>query len=234
MLIEHTILGNDMQAVEVTLQPGQELVAEASTLLAMDEGISFEARVGDGSSKSGGLMGALGRAVTGAGVFLTHFENGGSGPAKVSFAANSPGRIVPIHLPDWGNVIKVEHSGFLCATKGTHINAKRANRIRAGVFGGAGFFLQQLEGDGTAFLHCCGSVIERTLDNEVLRCEPGAVVAFDQGLDFSIERAGNLKTMMFGGDGVFLATIRGSGKVIMQSLPWGRVVSHILAQASSK
>ena len=230
MLIEHTILGNDMQAVELTLQPGQQLVAEASTLLAMDDGISFEARIGDGTKSSGGVMSALGRSVTGMGIFLTHFSNTGSRPAKVSFTANSPGRIVPIHLPDWGGSINVEHSGFLCASKGTSLNTKRAKRIRAGVFGGSGFFLQKIEGDGTAFLHCCGSIIERELNNETLRCEPGAVVAFDPSIDFSIERAGNLKTMVFGGEGVFLATLRGTGKVILQSLPWGRVASHILAQ----
>ena len=223
-----------MQAVEITLQPSQELVAEASTLLAMDDGITFEAKIGDGTSSGSGFMSAIGRAVTGAGVFLTHFNNSGSAPAKVSFTANNPGRIVPIHLPDWGGALSVEHNGFLCATKGTHLNANRAKRIRAGIFGGSGFFLQTIEGDGTAFLHCCGSIIQRELNNEVLRCEPGAVVAFDPSIDFSIERAGNLKTMLFGGEGVFLATLRGTGKVILQSLPWGRVVSHILAQAKSK
>ena len=230
MLIEHQILGNDMQAVEVTMQPGQELVAEASTLLVMDDGIEFEAHIGDGTKSSRGVMSALGRSITGVGVFLTHFHNAGSQPAKVSFTANSPGRIVPIHLPDWDGSINVEHNGFLCASKGTSLNAKRAKRIKAGVFGGSGFFLQKIEGDGTVFLHCCGSIIERELNDDVLRCEPGAVVAFDPSIDFSIERAGNLKTMIFGGEGVFLATLRGSGKVILQSLPWGRVVSHILAQ----
>lgn len=229
MLIEHTILGHDMQAVEITMQPGQEIVAEASTLLAMDDGISFEAKIGDGTQSSRGLMSAIGRSLTGVGIFLTHFSNTGSQPAKVSFTANSPGRIVPVHLPDWGGSINVEHSGFLCATKGTSLNTGRTKRIRAGVFGGSGFFLQRIEGDGSAFLHCCGSIIERELNNEVIRCEPGAVVAFDPSIDFSIERAGNLKTMVFGGDGVFLATLRGTGKVILQSLPWGRVVSHIVA-----
>ncbi len=231
MLVEHTILGHDMQAVEITMQPGQEIVAEGATLLAMEDGISFEAKVGDGTKSGRGLMAAIGRSVTGAGVFLTHFSNTGSQPARVSFTANSPGRIVPVHLPDWGGSINVEHSGFLCATKGTSLNTDRAKRIRAGIFGGSGYFLQRIEGDGTAFLHCCGSIIERELNNEVIRCEPGAVVAFDPSIDFSIERAGNLKTMLFGGDGVFLATLRGTGKVILQSLPWGRVVSHIVAQA---
>jgi uncharacterized protein (TIGR00266 family) len=231
MHIEHTILGHDMQAVEITMQPGQEIVAEAATLLAMEDGISFEAKIGDGTKASRGVMSAIGRSISGAGIFLTHFINNGSQPAKVSFAANSPGRIVPIHLPDWGGSINVEHSGFLCATKGTSVNAKRAKRIRAGVFGGSGFFLQRIEGDGTVFLHCCGSIIERDLNDESIRCEPGAVVAFDPSIDFSIERAGNLKTMVFGGEGVFLATLRGTGKVILQSLPWGRVVSHIVADS---
>lgn len=222
------ILGNDMQAVEITMLPGQELVAEASTLLAMDDGITFEAKIGDGTKSSRGVVAALGRSVSGVGVFLTHFSNTGSQPARVSFTANSPGRIVPVHLPDWGGSINVEHSGFLCATKGTSLNAKRAKRIRAGIFGGSGFFLQKIEGNGTVFLHCCGSIIERELNDDVLRCEPGAVVGFDPSIDFSIERAGNLKTMVFGGEGIFLATLRGTGKVILQSLPWGRVVSHIV------
>ncbi|MDG2029977.1 MAG: AIM24 family protein [Phycisphaerales bacterium] len=229
MKIEHTILGNDMQAVEIEMQPGQEIVAEASTLLMMEDGITFDAKIGDGTSSGSGVMSALGRAVTGSGVFLTHFSNTASVTRKLSFTANNPGRIVPVHLPDWGGSINVEHSGFLCATKGTHLNAKRAKRIRAGIFGGSGFFLQTIQGDGMAFLHCCGSIIERELDDEVIRCEPGAVVAFDPSIEFSIERAGNLKTMLFGGDGVFLATLRGTGKVILQSLPWGRVVSHIVA-----
>merc|ERR1712224_194244 len=188
--------------------------------------------MGDGSKKGhgvGGFMKTLGNSLTGAGIFLTHFENRSKHPRKVAFTAQCPGRIVPVHLSQWKNhSVNVEHNGFLCATKGTVIDTKRAKRIRAGIYGQAGFFLQHLHSDhshSVVFLHCCGSIMERTLrEGEIIKVDPGAVVAFEDGVDFAVERAGNLTTMLFGGD-IYLATLRGPGKVILQSLPWGKVVN---------
>lgn len=235
----HIILGTDLQAIEIDLDPGQTIVAEAGTLILMEDGVTFEARMSDGAAPANqGLLGALWdaskRAVSGAGVFLTHFTNHATGPRRVVFGANSPGKVVPIDLAAWGGEVLCEHHSFLCATAGTRVDAALVKRLRAGLFGGTGFVLQHLSGPGTVFAHACGSVIRREMNDEVLRVEPGALVAFSTGLDYSIERAGNLKTMLFGGDGPFLATLRGTGSVLMQSLPWSRVVHHIIQQIPGK
>ena len=237
--LKHQIIGHDMQAVEILLAPGQTIVAEAGSMVYMEDGITFAARMGDGTEPAdAGLMSTLWsaakRSVSGAGVFLTHFTNGASVPRRVVFGASSPGKVLKLDLTQWGGAILCEHGSFLCVTQGTRVNSAFAQKLRAGAFGGAGFVLQKIEGNGTLFAHACGSVIERTLNNEVLRVEPGALVAFSTTLEYSIERAGNLKTMLFGGEGVFLATLRGTGTVILQSLPWSRVVHHIAEQAAAK
>jgi len=228
MTIEHKIIGHDMQSVEFVLKPGEEVKAEAGTLLYMEQHISYDVKMG-----KGGVLGALGRSLTGAGVFLTHFKNQHSHPSKVAFAANSPGKIVHINLSKWANsAINVEHNGFLAATGGTDIDTKRAKRIKAGIFGRSGFYLQHISGPGSAYLHCCGAAIERTLNDEEIRCDPGSVVAFEDGIDFSVVKAGGLKTMMLGGD-VYFVTLKGTGKIILQGLPWGRVVNHIVEVANA-
>jgi uncharacterized protein (TIGR00266 family) len=229
---KHEIIGHDMQAVEIDLDPGQTILAEAGSMVYMEDGITFEARMGDGSAPgSGGLLGTLWsaskRAVSGAGVFLTHFTNGADRPRKAVFGANSPGKVLTVDLTEWGGEILCEHSSFLCATAGLRVDAAFAQRLRSGAFGGTGFVLQRLVGEGTVFLHACGSVISKKLTGETLKAEPGALVAFSPSLDYSIERAGNLKTMLFGGEGLFLATLSGTGAVLLQTLPWSRVVQHI-------
>ncbi|MCP4191756.1 MAG: TIGR00266 family protein [Planctomycetaceae bacterium] len=234
--INHAILGGDMQAMEITLEAGQEVIAEAATLLMMEDGITFTARMTDGTEASGmgAFLAVAKRAASGTGIFLTHFINESSTAKKVSFSANKPGKILQLSLSEWGGRIVAEHGSFLCASMGTQLDASFTKRLRSGIFGGTGLILQEFKGDGTLFVHCCGSIIERELHDETIKCEPGAIVAFHPDIDYSIERAGNLKTMVFGGEGLFLATLRGTGKVIMQSLPWSRVVSHIVAEASAK
>lgn len=235
----YTILGTDMQAVEIDLAPGETVIAEAGTLILLEDGITFQARMADGSEPAdhgllGGLWDAAKRGVSGSGVFLTHFTNRADGPRRVVFGANSPGKVVPLELPAWGGQLLCEHNSFLCASRGTRVDAAMVKRLRSGFFGGTGFVLQHLSGDGVVFVHACGSVMRRELKGEVLRVEPGALVAFSAELDYSIERAGDLKTMLFGGEGLFLATLRGHGSVILESLPWSRVVHHIVEQVPRK
>lgn len=236
---KHVVIGSDMQAVEIDLEPNQTVIAEAGSLIYMEDGITFQARMADGAEPEGHhvlnyLWDAAKRAVTGAGVFLTHFTNQAGEPKKVVFGANSPGKVVQINLPDWGGQILCEHHSFLCATIGTRIDAAFVKRLRSGVFGGTGFVLQHLSGQGTLFAHACGTLMKKDLRGEILRVEPGALVAFSTSLEYSIERAGNLKTMLFGGEGLFLATLRGEGTVLLQSLPWSRVVQHIIEQIPGK
>jgi len=237
--MKYEIIGHDMQAVEILLEPGKTIVAEAGSMIYMEDGVTFQARMGDGTEPPdagllSALWGAAKRAATGAGVFLTHFQNQTDAPRRVVFGANNPGKVLLVDLAQWGGALLCEHGSFLCATQGTKVNAAFAQKLRAGAFGGAGFVLQRVEGDGTLFVHACGSVIEKRLNNETLRVEPGALVALNTTIEYSIERAGNLKSMLFGGEGLFLATLRGSGTVLLQSLPWSRVVHHILEQANAK
>lgn len=232
--VHHQILGSDMQVVEITLVPGETVIAEAGSMLYLEDGIVFEARMGDGSGVDQGILGSLWgaakRAVTGAGIFMTHFTNHAHEPRRVIFGANNPGKVLPIHLNQCGGQILCEHHSFLCATQGTQVNAAFTQRFGAGLFGGAGFVLQKLSGDGTVFLHACGSVITEKLQGQTIRVEPGSLVGFTGDIEYSIERAGNLKTMFLGGEGLFLATLRGTGTVILQSLPWSRVVWQIIEQ----
>lgn len=235
----YTILGSDIQAVEFDLDPGQTVIAEAGTLILMEDGITFQARMADGTEPADqGLLGALWdatkRAVSGAGVFLTHFTNQAQAPRRVIFGANSPGKVVPLELPAWGGQVLCEHNSFICASAGTRVDAAMVKRYRSGFFGGTGFVLQHFSGDGIVFAHACGSLVRRDLNGEVLRVEPGALVAFSVELDYSIERAGNLKTMLFGGEGLFLATLSGTGSVLLKTLPWSRVVHYILEQMPRK
>jgi uncharacterized protein (TIGR00266 family) len=228
------VLGHDMQAIAVDLAPNETVIAEAGALIYMDDGIRFVAYMGDGTEVSSGVMGSLWgaakRAVSGAGMFLTHFTNHTSQTRTVVFGANNPGKILAMKLSDWGGHILCEHHTFLAAEMGTRVDAVFNQRLSAGFFGGAGFVLQKLSGSGEVWLHACGSVIERELNNETIHVEPGALVALSPSLEFKIERAGNLKTMFFGGEGLFLATLSGTGKVLLQSLPWNRVVAHIIEQ----
>jgi uncharacterized protein (TIGR00266 family) len=235
--VDYDILGNDMQIVEVELDPGETVVAEAGAMNYMQEGITFEARMGDGSTPNEGIMGKLlnagKRVLTRESIFMTHFTNEGTGKQRVAFAAPYPGQIIPVNMGESGRVLFCQKDAFLCAAKGTRLSIAFTRRLGAGFFGGEGFILQKLEGDGMAFVHAGGTVISRDLAGETLRVDTGCLVAFTSGIDYSIERAGNLKSMFFGGEGLFLATLRGTGRVWLQSLPFSRMCDRILAHAPS-
>ncbi len=229
--IDYKIIGHDVQLVEVELDPGETIIAEAGAMLYMEEGIQFTARMGDGSNPNAGffdkLMSAGSRLITGESLFLTHFTNHGWGKSRVAFAAPYPGTIIPMDLAKMGGRIIVQRDAFLCAALGTKISITFNRRLGAGFFGGEGFILQQLEGDGKAFVHAGGTVIERQMNNEILRVDTGCIVGFEPTIDYSIEQAGSLRSMVFGGEGIFLATLRGSGKVWLQSMPIRKLIGQL-------
>ena len=233
--IDYTIHGNDMQVVSIELDPQETVIAEAGSMNWMDQDIKFEAKMGDGSQPNQSIFGKLldvgKRVLTGESIFLTHFTNVGFGKKEVSFAAPYPGSIIPIDLNTTGHEIICQKDAFLCAAKGTQVSIAFSQRLGTGFFGGEGFILQKLKGDGLAFLHAGGTVIEKTLNNETILVDTGCIVAFTQGLDYNIQRAGNLKSMFFGGEGLFLATIKGTGKVYLQSLPFSRLADRIIQHA---
>ncbi len=229
--IDYEIKGHDVQFVEIELDPQETVIAEAGAMLYMEEGINFETKMGDGSNPSQGFFGKLAsgasRLITGESLFITHFTHRGNDKKKVAFAAPYPGTIVPLDLNQIGGRVIVQKDAFLCAALGTKLSMHFNKRIGAGFFGGEGFILQKLEGDGKAFIHAGGTLIERDLNNETLRVDTGCVVGFTEGIDFNIESAGGLKSMVFGGEGLFLATLRGTGKVWLQSMPINKLISAI-------
>ena len=226
--IDYKIFGDDIQFVEIELDPQETVIAEAGTMVYMEEGISFEVKMGDGSTPNQGVMGKLfqagSRILTGESLFITHFTNKGYGKSRVAFAAPYPGTVIPVDLRNVRNNLIVQKDGFLCAALGTKLTITLNKKIGAGLLGGEGFILQKLEGDGKAFIHAGGTVIEKQLNNETLRIDTGCVVAFEPSLDFDIETSGSLKTMVFGGEGLFLATMRGTGKVWLQSMPIRKLI----------
>jgi uncharacterized protein (TIGR00266 family) len=199
----------------------------------MEDGIDYTTRMGDGSNPSAGLFDKLlsagSRLIAGESLFLTHFTNQGWGKKHVAFSAPYPGTIIPVNLRDFGGTIIVQRDAFLCAAFGTKLSIIFNKRLGAGFFGGEGFILQQLQGDGKTFVHAGGTVIERQLNNEVLRVDTGCIVGFETSIDFDIQQAGGLRSMFFGGEGMFLATLRGTGKVWLQSMP----IRKLIAQLSS-
>lgn len=221
--------------VEVELDPGETVIAEAGAMNYLQDHIDFEAKMGDGSEPDEGLMGKLfaagKRALTGESIFLTHFTNRGSGKRRVAFAAPFPGKIIALDLATVGGELLCQKDSFLCAALGTNIEIAFTKRLGTGFFGGEGFILQRLRGDGRAFLHAGGTVVKRELENETLRLDTGCLVAFTSGVDYAIERAGNLKSMFFGGEGLFLATLSGTGTVWLQSLPFSRLADRVLRHA---
>ena len=229
--VDYEIIGNDIQVVEVELDPGETVVAEAGAMNYMEDGINFETKMGDGSEATSGLFGKLfgagKRMLTGESLFLTHFTNEGDVKRRVAFAAPFPGRIIPLDLAKLGGEILCQKDSFLAAALGTHISIAFSKRLGAGFFGGEGFILQKLSGDGMAFAHACGAIVEKKLNNETIRMDTGSLVAFTPGLDYSIEMSGGLKSMFFGGEGLFLTTIKGSGTVWMQSMPFSRLAERI-------
>ena len=233
--VDYEIFGNDMQIVEVELDPGETVIAEAGAMNYMEDGINFETKMGDGSTPSGGMLGSIlnagKRLLTGESIFMTHFSNAASGKKRVAFAAPYPGKIIPIDRALAGGELLCQKDAFLCAAFGTNLDIAFNRRLGAGFFGGEGFILQRLSGDGKAFVHIGGTVIKRELNNEVLRVDTGCIAAFTPGIDYDIERAGGLKSMVFGGEGLFLATLRGTGTVYLQSLPFSRLAERVMRAA---
>jgi uncharacterized protein (TIGR00266 family) len=235
--VDYEIFGDDMQVVEVELDHGETVIAEAGAMNWLDEGIVFEARMGDGSKPEQGLldkvMGAAMRKLTGESIFMTHFTNQSNAKSRVAFAAPYPGRIIPIDLSTVSGELICQKDSFLCAALGTEVSIALTKRFGTGLFGGEGFILQRLRGDGMVFVHACGTIIKRELHGETLRLDTGCLVAFTNGIDYDIQRAGGLKSMFFGGEGLFLATLRGTGVVWLQSLPFSRLADRILRSAPS-
>jgi len=235
--IDYKLIGDDMQIVEIELDPGETVIAEAGAMNYMDDGITFEAKMGDGSAASDGMLGKLlgagKRVLTGESIFMTHFTNSGNGRKRVAFAAPYPGKILPVDMSKVNGELFCQKDAFLCAAHGTEVGIAFTKRLGAGFFGGEGFILQRLQGDGMAFVHAGGTIIRRKLNNETLRVDTGCLVAFTLGIHYDIARAGSLKSMFFGGEGLFLATLRGTGVVILQSLPFSRMADRILQHAPS-
>jgi len=225
-LIDHTIYGDDMQLVEVELDQGEGVRAEAGTLTYMEDGIEMQ------TSTGGGIFKGLKRAITGESFFITTFLNNATGKAKVAFAAPYPGKIIPISLDDFGGRIICQKDSFLCAAQGIEIEIAFTKRLGAGVFGGEGFILQRLEGDGMAFVHAGGTIVEKDLvAGETLRVDTGCLVAFNDSVTYDIKFIGGFTNALFGGEGLFLATLTGPGKVYLQSLPFSRLADRVLASA---
>jgi uncharacterized protein (TIGR00266 family) len=230
--IDFKILGESIQMVEIELDPQETVIAEAGAMNYMEDGITFETKMGDGSAPDTGFMGKLmqvgKRALTGESLFMTHFTNRGTGKKTVAFAAPYPGTIVAADLSQCGGELLCQRDAFLCAAMGTQVGIALNKKMGAGFFGGEGFILQRLNGDGLAFLHAGGMVIRKELKGEKLLVDTGCLVAFTNQINYSIERAGNLKSMVFGGEGMFLATLQGHGTVWLQSLPFGRMAARIV------
>jgi uncharacterized protein (TIGR00266 family) len=237
--IEYKIYGEEMQYVEVELDPGETAVAESGSFMFMDDGIQMQTIFGDGSAQQGGILGKLmnagKRILTGESLFMTAFTNVGHGKKKVSFASPYPGKIIALDLMDMGGRIICQKDAFLCAAKGVTVGIALQRRLGTGLFGGEGFIMQKLEGDGFAFMHAGGHVFERTLGaGEVLKVDTGCVVAYTQQVEFDIQFVGGIKNTIFGGEGLFFATLRGPGKVWLQTLPISRLASRILSYGTVK
>ncbi|MCP3661785.1 MAG: TIGR00266 family protein [Gammaproteobacteria bacterium] len=233
--VDYKILGSEMQLVEVELDPDETVIAEAGAMTYMASGIEFETKMGDGSDPDQGVFGKLfsagKRMFTGESLFTTHFSNSGGGKAHVAFSAPYPGNIIPLEMAKHGGTIICQKDAFLCAALGTKLDIAFNMRLGSGLFGGEGFILQKLQGDGMAFIQAGGTVVEKKLNNETLRVDTGCIVGFTEDIDYDIGRSGGLKSMLFGGEGIFLATLSGTGTVWLQSLPFSRMADRILAHA---
>lgn len=235
--IDYHISGEEMQCVEIELDPQETVVAEPGSFMMMEQDIQMETLFGDGSKQTSGLMGKLfsagKRLLTGENLFITAYTNTGSGKKKVSFASPYPGKIIPLDLSQFNGKIICQKDSFLCAAKGVNIGIEFQKKLGTGLFGGEGFIMQKLEGDGMAFVHAGGLIIEKKLSpGEVLKVDTGCIVAFTHEVDYDIQFVGGIKNTLFGGEGLFFATLRGPGKVWVQSLPISRLAGRILAMGS--
>ena len=236
--IDYKIFGNDIQVLEIELDPNETVIAEAGAMVYMEEGIDFQAKMGDGSNPSQGFFGKVlsagSRLITGESLFMTHFTHRGHVKSRVAFSAPYPGTILPIDLSmTRNNTLIAQKDAFLAAALGTKLSIHFNQRLGSGFFGGEGFILQRMQGDGKAFIHAGGTVVEKHLNNETLRVDTGCVVAFEEGIDFSVQRAGGLKSMIFGGEGIFLATLRGTGKVWIQSMPVKKLIEALMPRGEN-
>ena len=232
--IDYKIYGDDMQFVEVELDPNEATVAEAGGMMYMDDGIEMETVFGDGSQQQSGIMGALmgagKRLLTGESLFMTVFHNRSSQKKKVAFGAPYPGKIIAIHLPDVGGELIAQKDSFLAAEKGVSLGIAFQRKLGVGLFGGEGFIMQRLQGNGWAFVHAGGTLHERTLaPGELIRVDTGCIVALQPSVNYEIEYVGKIKSALFGGEGLFFATLRGPGRIWLQSLPLSRLANRIVA-----
>lgn len=234
--IDYRIYGEEMQYVEIELDPQEGVVAEAGSFMMMDDGIQMETIFGDGSEKNkgflGSILGAGKRILTGESLFMTAFYNTLSGKRNVSFASPYPGKIIPIDLTEFQGKFICQKDAFLCAAKGVSIGIEFSRKLGRGLFGGEGFVMQKLEGDGMAFIHAGGTMAKKQLQRgETLRVDTGCLVGFTQGVNYDIEFVGGIKNTVFGGEGLFYAKLEGPGTVYIQSLPFSRLAGRILASA---
>lgn len=234
--IDYEIHGSEMQLVEIVLDPDEAVIAEAGAMMFLEDDVDFEAKLGDGSHPNQGFFGSLwsagGRLFTGESLFVTHFRNGNpSLQRRVAFAAPYPGTIVPINMANFGRKIICQKDAFLCAALGTKLSIHFNKRLGAGLFGGEGFILQRLEGDGMAFIHAGGCIVKKELNGQRIRVDTGCLVAFTSGIDFQVTLVKGLKSLLFGGEGLFLATLQGHGTVWLQSLPFSRMCDRIVRSA---
>jgi uncharacterized protein (TIGR00266 family) len=236
--IDYKIYGEELQYVEVELDPGETAIAESGAFFMMEDGVRMATILGDGSQQAGGLMGKLfsagKRLLTGESLFLTTFTNEGGGKARVSFAAPYTGKIIALNLAELGGKIIAQKDAFLCAAMGVTIGIEFQRKLGTGLFGGEGFIMEKLEGDGMAFLHAGGFVKEIELGvGETLRLDTGCLVAYTSRVDFDIEFIKGVKNMIFGGEGLFYAVLRGPGKIWVQSLPISRLAAKVLSYGGS-
>ena len=232
--VDYEILGDDLQFVKIELDPGEAVVAEAGGMMYMEDGIEMETIFGDGSQQNSGFLGALmgagKRLLVGESLFMTVFQNQGQGKKRVAFGAPYPGKIIPVNLSEIGGELLAQKDSFLCAAKGVSVGIAFTKRFGAGLFGGEGFILERLQGDGLAFIHAGGTVYQRDLNaGEVIRVDTGCIVAFQPSVAYDIQMVGGIKSALFGGEGLFFATLRGPGRIWLQSLPLSRLAGRITA-----
>ncbi len=239
--IDYKVYGEELQFVEVELDPNETAIAESGAMMMMDDGIQMQTIFGDGSQQTqssgilGKLMSAGKRMLVGESLFMTAFTNIGQGKKRISFAAPYTGKIIPLDLSQLGGRIIAQKDAFLCAAKGVSIGIQFQRKLGTGIFGGEGFIMEKIEGDGMAFLHAGGYIVEKNLQpGEILKVDTGCVVAYTSGVDFDIEFVRGIKNWMFGGEGLFFAILRGPGKVWIQSLPISRLAGRIVAYGTYK
>ncbi len=234
--IDYNIFGEEMQYVEIELDPQESVVAESGSFMMMNDGITMNTIFGDGTNQEKGILGKLfsagKRLLTGESLFMTVFTNSGHGKKHASFASPYPGKIIPIDLSEFNGKFVCQKDAFLCAAQGVSIGIEFSKKLGRGLFGGEGFIMQKLEGDGMAFVHAGGTMSKKVLQpGEILRVDTGCIVGFTQTVDYDIEFVGGIKNTIFGGEGLFFAKLQGPGTVYIQSLPFSRLAGRVLAMA---